>query len=156
MKITSTAILAILLLAGCARKPSLDVSGKWYFYSGGQFTLVQADNNIYGAGYFNNGNQSPPTPNPEIPITAQGKIRGDNILLTFKSGTNTLADVEFLPTISPKGSQRYLKCPKYLGLSLIPQGVDAFTCEILKPEAIEQMKKLEGFQQSPTGDLEKK
>jgi hypothetical protein len=156
MKITATAILAILFLAGCARKPSLDVSGKWYFYSGGQFTLVQEGKNISGGGYLDNGNQNPPTPSPEIAVTAQGKIRGDHILLTLKSGTNTLTDVEFLPTISPKGSQRYLKCPQHLGLSLIPQGVDAFTCEILKPEAIEQMKKLEGFQQSPTGDLEKK
>jgi hypothetical protein len=53
MKITATAILAILLLAGCARKPSLDVSGKWYSYlNGGQFTLEQNGNDIYGVGYF--------------------------------------------------------------------------------------------------------
>jgi len=153
MKITATAIFAILLLAGCAREPSLDVSGEWYFYHfGGQFTLVQNGKNISGAGYLDNGNQNPPTPSPEIPITAQGKIRGDNILLTFKSGTNTLKDVAFLPTISPKGNQRYLKCPQHLGLSLIPKGIDYFKYEILKPEAIEQMKKLEGSQQSPAGD----
>jgi len=153
MKITATAIVAILLLAGCARKPSLDVSGTWHFYSfGGQFTLIQTDNNISGAGYIDNGNQNPTTPSPEIPITAQGNIRGDHILLTFESGTNTLTDVKFLPTISPKGNQQYLKCPQHLGLSLIPKGVDAFKCEILKPEAIEEMKKREGSKQSSAGD----
>jgi hypothetical protein len=153
MKLTVTAIFAIMLLAGCAPEPSLDVSGEWYFYlNGGQFTLVQTGNNIWGAGYIANDNQNPPTPSPEIPITAQGKIRGDHILLTLKSGTNTLTDVKFFPTISPKGNQRYLKCSQHLGLSLIPKGVDSFKCEILKPEFIEQMKKLEGFQQHPAGD----
>jgi hypothetical protein len=86
------------------------------------------------------------TSDPRIPITGQGRAHRGRIVLTLAIGANTLADVEFLPAKSPKGNQRFLKCPQHLGLTLIPEGVDPFKHEILKPEFTELEKKREGSQ----------
>ena len=147
MKITATSIVVVLLLAGCSREPTLDVSGNWYFFHGGSFTLEQDGKRVSGTGYLVTDVLSTAAPDPHIPITAQGKIKRGRIVLTLETGTNTLKDVEYLPSISPKGNQRFLKCPQYLGLTLIPEGVDYFGHEILKPEFAELEKKRERSQQ---------
>jgi hypothetical protein len=148
MKITATAIVAVLVLAGCSRQPTLDVSGKWYFFRGGRLTLVQDGRRISGTGHFPI-NPRPTEASPtRMPITAHGKVQGERVLLTLEFGTNTLEDVEFLLAISPTGNQRFLKCPQYLSLTLIPEGVDYFQHEILKPELTELEREREGSQQS--------
>ena len=149
MKVTATSIVVVLLMAGCARKPTLDVSGEWHFFHGGRFTLVQDGKKLTGSGHILTDNLPTGASDFRIPITAHGKLQGELILLTFECGTNTLRDLQFLPAISPKGNQRFLKCAQHLGLTLIPKGVDAFTHEILKPELTEPRVKREGSQPSP-------
>ena len=142
-------IAAALALGPCrtACTRTVNISGEWHFFRGGRFTLAQDGKNITGTGYLVTDNLPTATSDPHIPITAQGKIRRERILLTLETGTDTLKDVEFLPSISPKGSQRFLKCPQHLGLTLIPEGVDAFKHDILKPELAELEKKRESSQQ---------
>jgi hypothetical protein len=147
MRNIMTAVGAVLLLAGCSSEPTLDVSGEWQFFHGGRFTLVQHGKKLSGSGHILTDNLPAGGSDFRIPLTASGKFHGESIVLTFECGTNTLKNLEFLPAISPKGNQRFLKCPQHLGLTLIPEGVDAFKHEILKPEFTELEKKRERSQQ---------
>jgi len=150
MKITATAIIAIVVLAGCSREPSLDVSGNWYFFRGGPLALVQDGRKLSGSGYFPIDNRPTAASPTSMPISVQGEVQGDRVFLTFEVGTTTLENVEFLPAISPKGDQHFLKCPQHLSLTLIPDGVDIFEHEILKPE-FDELRKKRNCSQQPAG-----
>ena len=91
MKVTATSIVVILLMAGCARKPTLDVSGEWHFFHGGRFTLVQDGKKLTGSGHILTDNLPTGASDFRIPITAHGKLQGERILLTFECGISTAA-----------------------------------------------------------------
>ena len=82
-----------------------------------------------------------------VPIEFTGTVNGGIVLLTFDRGTNTSITLRYVPAVSPKGNIHFLKCPENLGRTLVPEGIEPFNYDILKPELIEQAKKWKNPQQ---------